>query len=154
MRLISKRPRVFAFLLHRRSRSTLRNIRLAPLLRHYPTFRQGIAVLVSCLSDHPRRTTVKRCVTVPLSSLSPTVLKKMLCPDPKGRWGTDEILRDPWLAAVPVCGESALLRFRAVGITSIWCADGFPSPLPFFLPNRGRPTIRSQTHDRTPHIVK
>lgn len=32
------------------------------------------------------------------------VLKKMLCPDPKQRWGTEEILKDPWFASVSVCG--------------------------------------------------
>ncbi|CAO1618935.1 unnamed protein product [Sympodiomycopsis kandeliae] len=43
----------------------------------------------------------------PLSNLSPRdcrpLLKKMLCPDPKGRWGLDEILKDPWLMSVPLC---------------------------------------------------
>ncbi|PWN29388.1 Pkinase-domain-containing protein [Jaminaea rosea] len=43
----------------------------------------------------------------PLSNLSPRecrpLLKKMLCPDPKGRWGLDEILKDPWLQSVPLC---------------------------------------------------
>ena len=45
----------------------------------------------------------------PLSNLSPRecrpLLKKMLCPDPKGRWTTEEILRDPWLQSVPLCGK-------------------------------------------------
>ncbi|KDN53519.1 Pkinase-domain-containing protein [Tilletiaria anomala UBC 951] len=44
----------------------------------------------------------------PLSNLSPRdcrpLLKKMLCPDPKQRWGTEEILKDPWFASVSVCG--------------------------------------------------
>lgn len=43
----------------------------------------------------------------PLSNLSPRecrpLLKKMLCPDPKGRWGLDEILKDPWLQSVKLC---------------------------------------------------
>jgi protein-serine/threonine kinase len=43
----------------------------------------------------------------PLSNLSPRecrpLLKKMLCPDPKGRWGMDEILKDPWLTSVTLC---------------------------------------------------
>ncbi|CAO1619799.1 unnamed protein product [Jaminaea pallidilutea] len=43
----------------------------------------------------------------PLSNLSPRdcrpLLKKMLCPDPKGRWGLDEILKDPWLQKVQLC---------------------------------------------------
>ena len=43
----------------------------------------------------------------PLSNLSPRdcrpLLKKMLCPDPKGRWGMDEILKDPWLTSVELC---------------------------------------------------
>lgn len=43
----------------------------------------------------------------PLSNLSPRecrpLLKKMLCPDPKGRWGLDEILKDPWLTSVQLC---------------------------------------------------
>lgn len=43
----------------------------------------------------------------PLSNLSPRecrpLLKKMLCPDPKGRWGLEEILKDPWLMSVPLC---------------------------------------------------
>lgn len=45
----------------------------------------------------------------PLSNLSPRdcrpLLKKMLCPDPKGRWGTDEIMKDPWLLSVEICEE-------------------------------------------------
>ncbi|PWN50616.1 Pkinase-domain-containing protein [Violaceomyces palustris] len=47
----------------------------------------------------------------PLSNLSPRdcrpLLKKMLCPDPKGRWGTEEILKDPWLSQIPLCGKSS-----------------------------------------------
>ncbi|PWZ01186.1 Pkinase-domain-containing protein [Testicularia cyperi] len=45
----------------------------------------------------------------PLSNLSPRecrpLLKKMLCPDPKGRWTMDEVLKDPWLMSVPLCEE-------------------------------------------------
>ncbi|GAK68544.1 pkinase-domain-containing protein [Moesziomyces antarcticus] len=45
----------------------------------------------------------------PLSNLSPRecrpLLKKMLCPDPKGRWTMDEVLKDSWLVSVPVCEE-------------------------------------------------
>ncbi|KIS67633.1 uncharacterized protein UMAG_04136 [Mycosarcoma maydis] len=45
----------------------------------------------------------------PLSNLSPRdcrpLLKKMLCPDPKGRWTMDEVLKDPWLMSVPICEE-------------------------------------------------
>lgn len=45
----------------------------------------------------------------PLSNLSPRecrpLLKKMLCPDPKGRWTMDEVLKDPWLVSVPICEE-------------------------------------------------
>lgn len=41
----------------------------------------------------------------PLPNLSPRecrpLLKKMLCPDPKMRIMTDDILKDPWLAQVP-----------------------------------------------------
>lgn len=41
----------------------------------------------------------------PLPNLSPRecrpLLKKMLCPDPKMRCMTDEILKDPWLSQVP-----------------------------------------------------
>lgn len=44
-------------------------------------------------------------VPSPLPNLSPRecrpLLKKMLCPDPKMRCMTDEILKDPWLAQVP-----------------------------------------------------
>lgn len=43
----------------------------------------------------------------PLSNLSPRdcrpLLKKMLCPDPKGRWATEEILKDPWFQSIHVC---------------------------------------------------
>lgn len=43
----------------------------------------------------------------PLSNLSPRecrpLLKKMLCPDPKGRWGLEDILKDPWLSSVELC---------------------------------------------------
>ncbi len=28
----------------------------------------------------------------------------MLCPDPKQRIGTEEILKDPWFVSVPACG--------------------------------------------------
>ncbi|EST09075.1 Protein kinase domain protein [Kalmanozyma brasiliensis GHG001] len=45
----------------------------------------------------------------PLSNLSPRecrpLLKKMLCPDPKGRIMMDEVLKDPWLMSVPICEE-------------------------------------------------
>lgn len=43
----------------------------------------------------------------PLSNLSPRdcrpLLKKMLCPDPKGRFTTDDILKDPWFVSINVC---------------------------------------------------
>lgn len=43
----------------------------------------------------------------PLSNLSPRdcrpLLKKMLCPDPKGRYTTDDILKDPWFQSISVC---------------------------------------------------
>ncbi|KAN0061876.1 hypothetical protein ACQY0O_005870 [Thecaphora frezii] len=45
----------------------------------------------------------------PLSNLSPRdcrpLLKKMLCPDPKGRCMTEDILKDPWFISVPLCEE-------------------------------------------------
>ncbi|CBQ68731.1 related to serine/threonine protein kinase [Sporisorium reilianum SRZ2] len=45
----------------------------------------------------------------PLSNLSPRecrpLLKKMLCPDPKGRWTMDDVLKDPWLVSVPICEQ-------------------------------------------------
>ncbi|SPO28818.1 related to serine/threonine protein kinase [Ustilago trichophora] len=45
----------------------------------------------------------------PLSNLSPRecrpLLKKMLNPDPKGRWTMDEVLKDPWLMSVPICEQ-------------------------------------------------
>ncbi len=45
----------------------------------------------------------------PLSNLSPRecrpLLKKMLCPDPKGRVMMDDVLKDPWLMSVPICEE-------------------------------------------------
>lgn len=43
----------------------------------------------------------------PLSNLSPRecrpLLKKMLCPDPKGRIMTEEIFKDPWFMSINVC---------------------------------------------------
>ncbi|KAK0567563.1 hypothetical protein OC844_000146 [Tilletia horrida] len=43
----------------------------------------------------------------PLSNLSPRdcrpLLKKMLCPDPAGRWQIEEVVRDPWLQKVTLC---------------------------------------------------
>ncbi|PWN97164.1 Pkinase-domain-containing protein [Tilletiopsis washingtonensis] len=43
----------------------------------------------------------------PLSNLSPRecrpLLKKMLCPDPKGRMFTEDVLKDPWFLSTPVC---------------------------------------------------
>ncbi|PWN41754.1 Pkinase-domain-containing protein [Ceraceosorus guamensis] len=43
----------------------------------------------------------------PLSNLSPRecrpLLKKMLCPDPKGRLFTEDILKDPWFVSVQLC---------------------------------------------------
>lgn len=45
----------------------------------------------------------------PLSNLSPRecrpLLKKMLCPDPKGRWTMDDVLKDSWLMSVPLCED-------------------------------------------------
>lgn len=45
----------------------------------------------------------------PLNNLVPrecrAVLKHMLDPDPKTRWGIDEALKDKWLASVEVCVE-------------------------------------------------
>ncbi|MCO5585527.1 hypothetical protein L7F22_039460 [Adiantum nelumboides] len=43
----------------------------------------------------------------PLSNLSPRecrpLLKKMLCPDPKGRIMTEEIFKDPWFMSINAC---------------------------------------------------
>ncbi|MCO5593780.1 hypothetical protein L7F22_047797 [Adiantum nelumboides] len=43
----------------------------------------------------------------PLNNLSPRecrpLLKKMLCPDPKGRYMTEDILKDPWFQSISVC---------------------------------------------------
>ena len=43
----------------------------------------------------------------PLSNLSPRecrpLMKKILCPDPKGRIATEEILKDPWFMSIVVC---------------------------------------------------
>lgn len=43
----------------------------------------------------------------PLSNLSPRecrpLLKKMLCPDPKGRWTMDDIIKDPWFQSIQIC---------------------------------------------------
>lgn len=43
----------------------------------------------------------------PLNNLSPRecrpLLKKMLCPDPKGRFMTEDILKDPWFQSISVC---------------------------------------------------
>lgn len=45
----------------------------------------------------------------PLNNLVPrecrTVIKHMLDPDPKTRWGIEEALRDKWLASIDVCQE-------------------------------------------------
>ncbi|EPQ25742.1 uncharacterized protein PFL1_06736 [Pseudozyma flocculosa PF-1] len=45
----------------------------------------------------------------PLSNLSPRecrpLLKRMLCPDPKSRCMTEDILKDPWFMSVPLCEE-------------------------------------------------
>jgi protein-serine/threonine kinase len=45
----------------------------------------------------------------PLNNLVPrecrSVIKHMLNPDPKTRWGIDEALKDKWLAGVQVCVE-------------------------------------------------
>ncbi|ORY26238.1 kinase-like domain-containing protein [Naematelia encephala] len=45
----------------------------------------------------------------PLNNLIPrecrNVLKHMLDPDPKARWGIDEALKDKWLAGIEVCEE-------------------------------------------------
>ena len=45
----------------------------------------------------------------PLNNLVPrecrNVIKHMLDPDPKVRWGVDEALKDKWLASVEVCEE-------------------------------------------------
>lgn len=45
----------------------------------------------------------------PLNNLVPrecrTVIKHMLDPDPKTRWGVDEALKDKWFASVQVCRE-------------------------------------------------
>lgn len=43
----------------------------------------------------------------PLSNLSPRecrpLMKKLLCPDPKGRWATEEVLKDPWFQSIQLC---------------------------------------------------
>ncbi|KAL9936050.1 hypothetical protein V8E36_004892 [Tilletia maclaganii] len=43
----------------------------------------------------------------PLSNLSPRdcrpLLKKMLCPDPAGRYQIEDVLKDPWLQKVTLC---------------------------------------------------
>lgn len=45
----------------------------------------------------------------PLNNLVPrecrSVIKHMLDPDPKTRWGIEEVLKDKWLAGVQVCKE-------------------------------------------------
>lgn len=45
----------------------------------------------------------------PLNNLVPrecrNVIKHMLNPDPKTRWGVDEVLKDKWLTGVEVCVE-------------------------------------------------
>ena len=52
---------------------------------------------------------VKDSIPAPLNNLVPrecrTVIKHMLDPDPKTRWGVDEALKDKWLAGVEVCVE-------------------------------------------------
>ena len=51
------------------------------------------------------------------------VLKKMLCPDPKGRMFTEDVLKDPWFLSTPVCG-ACLLR----ALTLLSPADSRVSP--------------------------
>ena len=45
----------------------------------------------------------------PLNNLIPrecrSVIKHMLDPDPKTRWGVDEALKDKWLSGIEVCVE-------------------------------------------------
>ncbi|CAD6892514.1 unnamed protein product [Tilletia laevis] len=59
----------------------------------------------------------------PLSNLSPRdcrpLLKKMLCPDPAGRWQIDEVVRDPWLQKVTVCENNVAPDHRHAIVTTV-----------------------------------
>jgi protein-serine/threonine kinase len=61
----------------------------------------------------------------PINNLIPRecrcVIKHMLDPDPKTRWGVDEALKDKWLAGVEVCveGEHFGHSHTSAGMVSI-----------------------------------